>query len=260
MENEKLETLLIDYIDGKLTEAECKEVDQELKLNPEAQRMYQQLKEVIHTMESSARIEPSMKLKLGFDQLLQKEISEIKSGKGKVLLFHPAFYRVAAAVAVVVLAGGIGFWIHKQQRQINELEAIRKEMDATKQMLMTMLDNQYSASQRVLGATVAFNEVENADDQIVGALIQAMNEDPNTNVRIAALEALGKFHAQPDVRRALIASLKTQKDPIVQIALIRLMVEMKEKGITKELERISIDEEALPAVKDEAYAGILRLS
>lgn len=260
MENEKLETLLIDYIDGKLTEEEWKEVDQELKRNPEAKRKYEQLQEVIHTMENSARIEPSTKLKLAFDQLLQNEISEIKSGKVKVLSLHPAFYRAAAAVAVVVLAGGIGFWINNQQRQINELEAMRKEMDATKQMLMTMLDNQHSASQRVLGATVAFNEVENADDQIVGALIQAMNEDQNTNVRIAALEALGKFRARPDVRKALIASLKTQKDPIVQIALIHLMVEMKEKGITEELKRISTDEEVLPAVKDEAYAGILRLS
>ena len=92
------------------------------------------------------------------------------------------------------------------------------------------------------------------------ALIQAMNEDQNTNVRIAALEALGKFHNQPHVRKALIASLRTQKDPLVQIALIRLMVEMKEKGITKNLKRISTDEETLPAVKDEAQAGILRLS
>ena len=91
-------------------------------------------------------------------------------------------------------------------------------------------------------------------------LIYAMNEDPNTNVRIAALEALGKFRNQPDVRKALIASLRTQKDPLVQIALIRLMVEMKEKGITEELERISTDEETLPAVKDEAHAGLLKLS
>ncbi len=260
MEKEKLEALLIDYIDGKLTETEYREVDEELKRNAEARKMYEQLKQVISAMESSASIEPTMKLKSGFDQLLQKEISQMKKEKGKVLFFQPAFFRVAAAIAAVVVIGGIGFWINKQQHQINELEAMRKEMAATKHMLMTMLDNQQSASQRVLGATVAFNEVEKADDQIVLALIHAMNEDQNTNVRIAALEALGKFHRQPAVRNALIGSLKTQKDPVVQIALIRLMVEMKEKGITEELERISTDEETLPAVKDEAHAGIMKLS
>jgi hypothetical protein len=125
---------------------------------------------------------------------------------------------------------------------------------------MAMLDNQNSASQRVLGATVAYNDVERADDEIVNALVNAMNEDPNTNVRLAAMEALGKFRDQPHVRKALVASLTTQKDPVVQIALIRLMVEMKEKDITKALEKISTDEGAIQAVKDEAQAGILRLS
>ena len=132
-------------------------------------------------------------------------------------------------------------------------------MEATKQMMMAMLDNTQSASQRMMGATVAF-KMEKADDQIVRALTKTMNEDPNTNVRLVALEALGKFHQQDYVRKALIASLATQKDPIVQIALIRLMVQIKEKEVMKELQRITNDEEVLPAVKDEAHAGILKLS
>jgi hypothetical protein len=258
MENEKLETLLIDYIDGKLTDAERSEVERELMNNAESFKMYEQLKEVIHAMQASAKIEPSAKLRTGFEQLLKEEQAQLK--KGKVIFFQPALYRVAAAVALVVIGGGIGFWISNQNRQAEELAAMRREMEATKQALMLMLDNQQSASQRVLGATVAYNEIEKADDEVVNALINAMNEDPNTNVRMAALEALGKFHTQPHVRKALIASLSTQKDPMVQIALIRLMVEMKEKGITKELERISTDEETLEAVKDEAHAGLLRLS
>ena len=102
--------------------------------------------------------------------------------------------------------------------------------------------------------------MEKADDQIVLALTKTMNEDPNTNVRLVALEALGKFHQQDYIRKALIASLATQKDPIVQIALIRLMVQIKEKEAMKELQRITNDEESLPAVKDEAHAGILKLS
>ena len=36
--------------------------------------------------------------------------------------------------------------------------------------------------------------------------------------------------------------------------------EMKEKDVVKELRRISTDEESIPAVKDEAHAGILKLS
>jgi len=51
MEKEKLENLLIDYIDGKLTEAERYTVDQELIANEESYRMYEQLKEVMQAMQ-----------------------------------------------------------------------------------------------------------------------------------------------------------------------------------------------------------------
>lgn len=255
MEKEKLETLIIDYIDGKLNDAERHDVEQQLVKDEEAFKMYEQLKEVIQVMQKSAKMEPSLSLKGRFEEMLRQE--QQQTTKGKVVFFQPSFYRVAAAVAFIVMAGSVAYLLVKQNQQANELAR-------TKDALIKMLDNQQSASTRVLGATVAFNDIEKADDEIVSALVNAMNEDPNTNVRLAALEALGKFHAQPHVRKALIASLRTQKDPIVQIALIRLMVEMKEmdntRDITKELERISTDVETLQAVKDEAQAGILRLS
>jgi HEAT repeat protein len=95
---------------------------------------------------------------------------------------------------------------------------------------------------------------------VVTALVRTMNEDPNTNVRMAALDALSKFYEEPAVRKALIRSLEKQKDPIVQIALIQLLVRMKEKGVVNDLKRIVDDNEVLTPVKDEAYTGILKLS
>jgi hypothetical protein len=46
----------------------------------------------------------------------------------------------------------------------------------------------------------------------------------------------------------------------VQIALIQLLVRLKEKGVVNELERMVEDEQNLKAVKDEASNGILKLS
>ena len=258
MEKEKLESLLIDFIDGKLSEEERKTVEQELVRNAEAFTLYEQLKEVIQAMNNASRLEPSDHLKVSFDKMLQEEMG--KQQTGKTVFFRPSLYRVAAAVLLLVLGGGIGFWISKQQQQATELARMKEEMDRTKQLLIGMLDNQNSASQRVEGATVAYKSVVKADDEIVNALVKAMNDDPNTNVRMAALEALRKFQHQPYVRKMLVASLSTQKDPMVQIALIRLMVEMKEKGVTEELQRITTEEGVLPAVKDEAHIGLMRLS
>src|SRR5688572_9241740 len=109
--DEKLETQLIDYIDGKLSEAEMKAVEQELMNNKEAFKVYEQLKEVIQVMNKTASLEPSSKLRQNFDQMLKSEI--ISNKKHKTILFQPAIYRVAAAVALLIIGGGIGFWISK---------------------------------------------------------------------------------------------------------------------------------------------------
>ncbi len=261
MEPDKLEGLLIDYIDGKLSTADRQQMELELAQNHEANRLYVQLREILDAISKSDEWEPGKKLRENFEKTLRAEIAAARNaGSGnKQVFFQPVFFRAAAAVALVMVGIAIGFWINKNQQREEDLLALKKEVEATKLIMMSMLDNRQSASQRMMGATVAF-KMEKADDQIVQALTKTMNEDPNTNVRLAALEALGKFHQQEHVRKALIASLATQKDPVIQIALIRLMVEMKEKQAVKELLRISTDDEVIPAVKDEAHAGILKLS
>lgn len=257
MEQEKLEGLLIDYIDGKLSDGDQQLVLKELADNPDARRLYEQLKEVMDTMKHSGQWEPTSSLQRSFDHMLQDEMRQTHAGKQ--VFFGGTFFRAAAAVGILVAGTAIGLWINKNIQTERELEALRQEMAATKQMMMTMLDNRESASQRVQGATVAFT-MKKADDQIVQALAKAMNEDPNTNVRLAALEALGRFRTESTVRKALISSLATQKDPVVQIALIQLLVQMKEKEVVNELKKLTDDELVLPAVRDEAHAGILKLS
>ncbi|MEP6737816.1 MAG: HEAT repeat domain-containing protein [Chryseolinea sp.] len=258
MEKDKLEALLIDYIDGRLNTDERIMVEDQLRHNPEAATLYVQLKEVIEAMGVSSSLEPSGTMQSNFNAMLESEMRQ--HDKGKTVFFSPTFYRVAAAFALVILGGAIVFLISRDQEHKAQMTKAQEEIAETKRMMMSMLDNQHSASQRLMGATVAYEEVKPLDDDVVVALIRTMNDDPNTNVRIAALEALGKFNTLPHVRKALIASLSTQKDPLVQIALIRFMVEMKAQGIKSELERITTDEETLPAVKDEAHAGLLRLS
>jgi len=255
-EKEKLESLLIDYMDGRLKEVDKQKIEQELIRNPEAYALHEQLKEVMSAMNRSASVEPSLSMKRNFHQLLEEEIESTKS---KTVFFQPVLYRVAAVITLLIVAGTGGYWVVKNQRHENELAEIRKEMEATKQMMMAMMNDDQSASKRMTGVSVAY-KFEKADDEIVEVLVKTMNEDPNTNVRMAALEALSKFHAEANVRKELIHSLSIQKDPIVQIALIQLLVTIKEKGVMQDLERMTKDEGTMKAVKDEAYSGLLKLS
>jgi HEAT repeats len=258
MERDKMESLLIDYIDGKLNESEIGQVERLLAEDPIAVQLHKQLCEVIGALDASPQLEPSRKLSNNFRKALESEI-DASAVKGRQVFFSPVLYRAAAAVVLVIMGTGIGYWIVKREQQASELQALKIEMAATRQAMMVKLDDQQSASQRVMGATAAYN-MDKTDDQIVKALVKAMNEDPNTNVRLAALEALGKFSNQAPVRKALLASLATQKDPVVQIELIQLMVRMKEKGVVVDLENIVNDVQTIKAVRDEAYSGLLKLS
>jgi hypothetical protein len=228
-----------------------------LARNDEAYKLYEQLREVTQAMEHATELEPSSALKKSFDQLLAIEIKQ--QAKSRVIFFQPSFYRVAAVITLLVMGGSIGYWINKNQQQQHELAELKRQVEENKTMMLTMINNDQSASQRITGVAVAY-QLETADDEIVNVLVKTMNEDPNTNVRMAALEALSKFHAEPTVREALVRSLSIQKDPVVQIALIQLMVTIKEKGIMKDLERMTKDKTIMKAVKDEAYSGILKLS
>ena len=99
MEKERLETLLIDYIDGKLNDAEQQAIEQKLVSDADAFKMYEQLKEVINAIQASAKIEPSSRLKRGFEQMLREEELELGKNKGRVVLFQPSFYGIAATIA-----------------------------------------------------------------------------------------------------------------------------------------------------------------
>lgn len=256
MEKEKLESLLIDYIEGHLNEEQRKQAQDLIASNADTNLLYQQLKEVMAAMDRAKEEEPSSSLKLKFEEALQREM---RSSQGKQVFFQPWLLRAAAGIGFLVVGIAIGYWINQNNQQKAEMAKLKEQVEENKRMMMAMLDNQQSASQRLMGATVAY-ELKQADDDIVKALVKTMNEDPNSNVRLAALDALGKFYKQAHVRNALVNSLSSQKDPVVQIALIRLLVQMKEKEVVNELEQITRDGNVIKAVKDEAYAGILKLS
>jgi anti-sigma factor RsiW len=257
MEKEKLEGMLIDYIDGKLNPHDRDMVEREMATDAEALRLYEQLREVMNAMERSQKLEPGTRIKSAFDQMLQEEIRANKPVR--TISWQPMVVRMAAAVALVVAGIAIGNWINTNKQREQEIADLRQQVEETKRGMLAMMKNQQSASQRIQAVNVAMRS-EKADDDVVKALTKTMNEDPNTNVRLAALEALSKFKEEPGVRKILIQSLAQQKDPVVQIALIQLMVRMKEKGAVKELENIVEDEETMKAVKDEAYSGLMKLS
>ena len=257
MEREKLESMLIDYIDGNLGESDKLLIETELATSEQTQILYNQLKEVTTGMSNASQLVPGENLKTSFEHFLSQEIA--KKPEGRSIAMVPMFYRIAASIILLMVIGVTTYWIRKDLQNQERLAIVEQELKESKRMMMVMLNNEFSASQRMQGVSVAY-EMNKPDDEIVDVLVRTLNSDPNTNVRLAALDALSKFSSEEGVRKSLIESLSTQKDPIIQIALIQLMVTMKEKTVVKQLERITKDSKTMKAVKDEAYSGIFKLS
>ena len=261
MDQEHLDSLIIDFIDNKLNSVDKQKIEKELWSNPQAFKRYEELKELLKLMDRSARLEPSEKLKMNFRAMLNEEIAAEE--KRKTIWFRPTIYKVAAAVTLLVLGAGIGFFISNQNDQrLALIEAQMKAQEAQlaiTQELLAKLNNPQSASQRMQGIKVVYKMAE-TNDEVVDVLVKTMNEDPSSNVRIAALEALSHFIEEDQVKRALLKSLNQQKDPVVQISLIQLLVKIKEKSVVNDLQKMVDDEGTMQAVKDAAYSGIMKLS
>ncbi len=252
MNKEQLESMLIDYIDGKLNSVDKHMIEQELLRNAATFKLYEELKTVIQAMAQSSLMEPTPKLQSSFSDMLAQEIRQTPK---KTVLFTPVFYRVAAAIAFIVISAGMVYMINEYKNQQAELARIQAEH----QKLLAMIGDSYSPAQRLLGVKAAYSKA-GVDGEIIAVLIKTMNEDPNSNVRLAAIEGLNKFNHDPGVRSALISSILKQTDPVVQITLIQVAIELNDKAALEPLQQVVKKEEVLPSVKDEAYLGIMKLS
>jgi len=142
---------------------------------------------------------------------------------------------IVGLAALLVLAVGMGWW---RERQLRLDEALK----AQGQLATALQSVSTGARMAAIDATVRDGQRGDAVEQ---ALITALLTDPNTNVRMAAAEALGRV-ARPDVlRQAVRRALVAESSPFVQTALLhvaqRLAVADRRAAIAPLLVRSDID-------------------
>jgi hypothetical protein len=168
-------------------------------------------------------------------------------------------WQIAAGIALLVVGGGAGYGVRASQSQgTSELSQLRGEVSGMRQLIALSLLQQQSASERLRGVSWAYR-VESSDTEVLSALVSAVNHDPNINVRLAAVDALHPFASSPTTRDAAMQALPKENAPIVQVALIDLLVDLKEKEALKELERMASDDATDTSVRQHAKWALERL-
>jgi HEAT repeat protein len=126
-------------------------------------------------------------------------------------------------------------------------------------MVALSLLQQQSASERLRGVdyTVGMPAMEPG---VVSALIQAVKNDPNVNVKLAAIDALTKVSGNAGVRQSLASSLERQDSPMVQAALIDYVVDARDKQAVGALKEFTARPDLNPLVKQRADMALRQLT
>ncbi len=148
---------------------------------------------------------------------------------------------------------------HLSRSERDEVAKLREEVSSTKEMVALSLMQQQSAVERLRGVDYS-TRMPSMEPQIVAALIQAINRDTNVNVRLAAIDALGKVANNTQVRESMQAALPQQDSPMVQAALIDYLVEAHDRNAVGAIQSLVARPDLNPTVREHATYAVHQLA
>jgi hypothetical protein len=225
-----------DYLSGEMEDDQKKVFDEHLAECPDCRLHFKEMKTVWKELGDFPESEPSPALRSRFYAMLarekyrQEEKPSVSERFGSwIAAFWPRRPAYQFAMALVFLAVGLlaGSRLRPDVVRNGEIAGLQREIADLRQAVSISLMNQASSTERLRGVQYS-SEVESPSAPLITTLLNKLNNDPNVNIRLAAIEALYVFSRRPAVRQELIASLSKQTSPLVQVSLIDLLVDVRE--------------------------------
>ena len=165
-------------------------------------------------------------------------------------------WQMGIAAACLVIGLGAGLFIPRRDGEIRQL---RKEITDTRDMVALSLLQQQSATMRLRGVDYS-GQMTNLQPEVVQALIHAVNEDSSVNVRLAAIDALGKAAGSGGVVESMAQSLHEQDSPMVQAALLDYLVDARGRQAVGAIQQFEKQPNLDPMVIERAHSAVQQLS
>jgi hypothetical protein len=217
-------------------------------------------------------IQPGPALRQRFDAMLEAYRQGLEHSADPALRLRPSWGRrilqtlaswwpaqpaLQFGVALICLAAGLagGYWLSATGKQARELARLHEELTGTRELMAVALLQQPSASERLRGVSYT-SRLAAPDQEVLAALIETVKFDPSVDVRFAAVDALRRYGSSPQVRQGLLAALNPRQSPLVQIALIEALAELREPGSVKVLKRLEADSAVDYSVRERAQWAI----
>lgn len=264
MKCEEVELHMIDYLDKNLDESISLEIEKHLETCEKCLDELRDTQEVLNLISKDENIVPDESLRVNFYHMLQSEIKKREKrsagteSKPLIPWYNNSLYRVAAGIALLICGTFIGLLINSglnNKYASAELKQLHSEISDLKKATMFTMLKEESSSDR-LQAVRYVEELDKPDQNVIEVLVRTLNNDRNVNVRMAAAYALSKFADQRMVIDSLVKSLSLQRDPILQVTLINILAEKKEKSALKPIQEIIANRSTMKEVRTVAQNSL----
>ncbi|HMJ70727.1 MAG TPA: HEAT repeat domain-containing protein [Cyclobacteriaceae bacterium] len=254
MEQNKIDELVAKYNEGLTDPSEVQQLE---RLIEEGMVELTQLRSLDRLEEQLLAVEsPATSLAMD-DKFYAMLIKEKKKETTSDFFSMPSWSwlapRLAFSVALIVAGFAGGYF--STANQTSNVEQLTAQVAALKETMMLALLEKESATDRLKAVSLT-SGMDQVSQKVTAALFQTLNNDPNVNVRLAALEALTPYSKDGKVRAELVRAIGRQESPFVQVALAELMGMLQEKKSVMEFDKILKDERTPVEVKNKIKESI----
>ncbi|MBK8504922.1 MAG: HEAT repeat domain-containing protein [Saprospiraceae bacterium] len=186
-----------------------------------------------------------------FEAWLQSRIREESGQSEKRVASRLNWWKYAAVASILLVFTLLG------TEYFGHVHSAKLELRSQKESLLRLVSADNTTS-RIKGIN-EYYQMKELDTDVRDVLLRVLEYDESTNVRLAALDALGNLIDDQYVKQSLIRILEENSEPVVQMSIISILVKTKEVSLKKTLQDMLDSDQVPDDVKDEAFIGVTRL-
>jgi hypothetical protein len=256
---ERVKEQLAEYLSGSMEGAAREKFIGHLEQCAKCRNEVEELGALWRGLEFLPSPQPGTAMRGRFNEMLEAYRFGMEQSRPRAVF---AWWQLAAACGLLMLGGLAGRVVfsgggNPATTNIADLKQLQTEVQSMRQLVTLSLLQQQSASARLRGVNYSY-QMETPDPQVADALLFAVNHDSNVNVRLSAVDALRKFVRVPEISKSLVEALPTQDSPLVQIALIDMLVEASDGSVIPALRKLQ-STPVNEAVRQRAEWGLHKL-
>lgn len=259
------EQQIMDYLNGDLSAEQLLDFQNLLAADATLSQEVTELQQMMSKLAQYQNCdipEPSEAMDADFYHMLNNEVK--KANTPEVSLMQklsqwfslPRLRKVGFAFSMMAFGVFVGhYWqLLDQQASVQAQQVTIKDQQIQALTVLSLLDMP-SANKRMLAVSLA-SMSEQPDAMVVNALLHTLKQDKNINVRLEALEVLAKHSNSDEVRNGLVQAINYQQSPMLQIALVNLMLNLNEKQAIEPIKEMLKQPDLMQPVKEQLETAV----